>query len=273
MRYLCLLILSLLPLTATAAEKKAENVTALGALDMLPKEELKRLVRIDAFDGNPLPDRWHILVHDPNTRTGVREYVVAGGELVTSRAVSQFAESLKETDIIGSEGLKVDADGLAELARDFATANEIPITSVSYHLYKSPAESAEPVWRVNCLNAEGKAIGELVVTATNGSVMSHVGFPLRPEKSAKALAAARGAEEDDEDDNKKRSSPSASSSSRKKSTASASKRSSGNKSRASSSRNSSRREARRYAAEAPERIIVRPRRTNPIGNFFRKIFR
>jgi hypothetical protein len=276
-------ILSILPLLSLGAE----NSTALKALDALPVEEVKNLVRIEAYDGSPLPERWHFLIHDPNTPSGVREYVVAGGELVVARGISQFADRLKQTDVIGNQALKIDSDKLARLAKEYGAVNEITVAKVSYHLHKRP-ETAEPVWRVNCYDHMGKAIGALVVTASGGTVVTHDGFAEQPQtnptENAKSLAATDWSEDSEDPPAKTRSSSSnatstsrkssaTQSSGQKKTTASVSKRSSERRSeRSASSRSSSRPEARpAYVAEPPP-IRVRERR-NPFQNLFRRFAR
>jgi hypothetical protein len=61
-------LLLLLPFLGTAnlrAQSEPAN-SALGALKLLPRGEAKRLARIEARDGTPVPERWHFIVHDPN---------------------------------------------------------------------------------------------------------------------------------------------------------------------------------------------------------------
>jgi hypothetical protein len=153
--------------------------SALGALKLLPKGEAKKIARIEAREGTPVPERWHILVHDPKDENGLHEYVVAGGELVASRNLSQFAEFVKEEDVFGSSGLKVDSDKLAELAQQYALANNQTITALNYALRKEGAAAA-PLWVVTCLDEMGKEIGRLVVSAARGHVVSREGFTAEP---------------------------------------------------------------------------------------------
>lgn len=278
-RLVCAVTLFVLPLLSLAAE----NSTVLDALKALPKEEVKNLARIEAYDGQPLPERWHFLIHDPNVESGVREYVVAGGELVVTRGVSQFTESLKETDVIGCEQLKIDSDKLARLVKQFGAANKVTVTKVSYHLHKRP-EASEPLWRVNCYNEGDKAIGALVVKATDGTVVAHDGFATRPDPSSKdkagSLTAARWGEDDNETPVKARSRASAwkaeateANNTQKKTTAAETKRSnSKRKARAPSTGRSSERAFRPEPRELPPPIMVRETR-NPIRNFFRRFAR
>ena len=65
-----------------AAADPAASV--LNAIKQLPRGEAKKIALIEARDGTPYPERWHILVHDPKDQNGLHEYVVAGGEVVAS---------------------------------------------------------------------------------------------------------------------------------------------------------------------------------------------
>ena len=153
--------------------------SALGALKLLPRGEAKRLARIEARDGTPVPERWHFVVHDPKAESGVHEYVVAGGEIVASRDVSQFAESLRAEDVFGGDALKLNSDRAAKLAQQYALANDMTVATMQYELKKEGA-AAVPLWNVTCLDEAGKELGHLVVSAGKGTVVSHEGFAAEP---------------------------------------------------------------------------------------------
>jgi hypothetical protein len=156
----------------------AEPMSALQALKLLPPGAAGRLARIEAHEGQPLPERWHLLVHDPKEENGLHEYVVAGGEVVASRAISQFAESLAAEDVFG-EAVKIDSDRAAKLAQQFAQANKLTFASLNFELKKA-GEGAVPLWKVTCVGSDGKPFGHVVLTATRGTVVAHDGFPAEP---------------------------------------------------------------------------------------------
>src|ERR1700761_9449774 len=132
--------------------------SALNAIKQLPKGEAKKIAVIEARDGTPFPERWHILVNDPKDENGLHEYVVAGGEVVASRNISQFAESIKPTDVMGTSGLKIDSDKVATLAQAYAQANNVTIASLNYALKKEGVDAA-PLWDLTCMDEQGKEIG------------------------------------------------------------------------------------------------------------------
>jgi hypothetical protein len=189
------LILSALVAMSLSALSAAEPTTALGALELLPKAEAKNLARIEAHDGTPAPERWHLLVHDKESETGLREYVIAGGEIVASRIISQFAESLTANDVMGVDGLQFDSDRAAQLAQDYALVNNVTPAAINYQLKKDGADGA-PVWRVTCLDEAGKELGSLLLTAGKGNVISHEGFagPTLGERKESIVPASSGLE-------------------------------------------------------------------------------
>ena len=153
--------------------------SALGALKVLPRGEAKRLARVEARDGTPVPERWHFIVHDPKAETGVHEYVVAGGEIVASRDISQFVESLRPEDVFGGDALKINSDRAAKLAQQYAFANNMTVAAMQYELKREGA-AAVPLWNVTCLDDAGKELGRLVISAGKGTVVSHEGFAAEP---------------------------------------------------------------------------------------------
>lgn len=169
------LISTVLVAVSFNALSAADPTTALAALGLLPKAQAKNLARIEAHDGTPAPERWHLLVHDKQSETGLREFVIAGGEIVASRVISQFAESLTANDVIGVDGLQFDSDRAAQLAQDYALANNVTPASINYQLKKDGADAA-PVWRVTCLDEAGKELGSLLLNAGKGNVIRHDGF-------------------------------------------------------------------------------------------------
>lgn len=175
--------LFLLLLTGVPLGAQTPALSALDALRLLPRGDGKRVARIVARDGAPVPERWHFLVFDPKTENGVREYVVAAGEVVAAREVSQFAESLRAEDVVGADAVKVDSDRAAKQVQQYAQINNLTVTTLHYELKKVGATAA-PLWTVACLDAAGKEVGQLVISASRGTVLSHPGFAAEPPPPA-----------------------------------------------------------------------------------------
>ena len=153
--------------------------TALDALRLIARDTAKRLVRIEAREGTPAPERWYLLVQDPAVASGVREFVVADGKLVTSRTISQFAETLTPADIVSADAVKIDSTHVAKLAAAFANANGAKVGMLNYELTRDAATNA-PVWMATVLDAVGDQLGVLVVNATRGTVLTSEGFEKSP---------------------------------------------------------------------------------------------
>ena len=105
-RFQLLLSMALCCAASAALSETGEN-TALGAIKLLPKGAAAKIALLEAREAKPAPDRWHILIHDPKEENGVHEYVVAGGEVVASRSLSQFAESLSAEDVFGDRSRSI----------------------------------------------------------------------------------------------------------------------------------------------------------------------
>ena len=140
---------------------------------------------MEARGGAPDPERWYILVYDGTAQNGVHEFVVADGQVVASRALSQFADSLMPDDVIDASAIKTDSAQAAKQAGVYAGANGVSATSINYELKKS-ADNSAPAWKLSCLNEAGDSIGEIVITAARGEVVSHSGFAHAPKEAASA---------------------------------------------------------------------------------------
>jgi hypothetical protein len=163
--------------------RAARGETALDALRQLPKDQAARIAKIEGRDGSPDPERWYILANDPTADNGVHEFVVSSGTLVASRALSQFAQSLKPEDMLGDTPVKIDSDQAAKVAREYAETNGAAVAMLNYELKKA-GPAGEPEWTVSCVDDKGNKVGEVVMTAEKGTVVSHDGFTLEPEVAA-----------------------------------------------------------------------------------------
>lgn len=180
----------LAPAASPLLRAAVEGQTALAAVKLIPRDKAANLARIEARGGTPEPDRWYLIVHAPEDENGLREFVIANNEIVASRPVSQFTESIKSRDVIGRVAVKIDSDRVAKLARQYAQANNLAISTMNYEL-KKDGEHATPVWKVSCLDENGRRVGELRVTAGKGNVVSHDGFAVKPQVAQKKKPTPR----------------------------------------------------------------------------------
>jgi hypothetical protein len=170
-------------LTLVSIAGAQSDGSALAALKLIPKDAAKRLARIEAREGTPVPERWYLIAYDPVVPRGVREFVVSGGRLVANRTLSQFADELKPADVVGAESVRVDSGEVARLVERFTAANGARMGSVNYDLTK---QAAAAEWRATVLDPNGDQIGMLVIAANSGAVLSHEGFEKEPAPEAVA---------------------------------------------------------------------------------------
>ena len=113
----------------------------------------------------------------------MHEYVVANGEIVASRGLSQFAEIITAEDVI-VEPVRIDSDRLAKLAQLYAAANQVRLAQLNFEL-KREGDGAAPLWNIGCVDEHGNEFARIVLTATKGTIVSHDGFAIDPSLSDK----------------------------------------------------------------------------------------
>lgn len=178
MRILLVLMFLAGPWLSAGAAPATTPVTVQGALKLLTKDEAKNLVRIEAREGNPAPERWYFQVYDPASANGLREIVVWQKTIVASRALSQFLEEAKPEDVVGARMLRIDSDDLIKITQQYVEANNIDVAKINYTMFRDA--SATPVWKLACLDEAGKKVAEIVVNARTAAVISHEGFQRIP---------------------------------------------------------------------------------------------
>src|SRR5687767_8049472 len=181
----CLVALSLAPMAGRGQESTATRSSgnAFDAVRLLSPEQQAGLAIIAGRDGSPLPERWHLLVHDTAAENGLREFVVSRGRIVASRTVSQFAETLSREQVFAPESLKVDTDRVSRLAEEFGRANGVTIAAIHYDLRRTAPDGA-PLWTAFCTNSSGQELGKTILNASTGAIISHPGFAISPSLEA-----------------------------------------------------------------------------------------
>jgi len=162
-------------------------------LTPLPKIQAARTAIVAGAEGRPLPERWTVVVHDSKASAGIREYMIAGGEIISQRATSELTEAVKSGDVLGLKNIKIFPPQLAALAEQYARANGAALGPIDYLLKKEGADAA-PLWTVTCRDEAGAALGVLIVTAGKGQVISHEGFAQEPAPTIAPEVAAADAE-------------------------------------------------------------------------------
>jgi hypothetical protein len=169
--------------------------TARVALRALPKADAKKLAGIEARNGQPGPDQWRFLVRDSKSAAGLREYIVAGGEIVSSGEVTETAATAPLKATFDSSAIKIDSDQAAALALKEAAATGTKVASLNYLLLRETSK-ATPVWVVTCLDAQGREAGAVALSASRGKIIARERFAqaeVRPPAPVSPMAASPSA--------------------------------------------------------------------------------
>jgi len=163
----------------TTAAFAAEPANALKAAKAIPKTLTKSFAGLTARSGMPTPEKWLVLIHDAKTVSGVREFTIAGGVVVSSKEGSDFVQKLESENRIDLTKVRVDSDLAAELTAAYAAVNNSVPASFDFDLRQTGAEAA-PLWSVVALDETGAKLGTVVIAAHTGAVISHDGFATQP---------------------------------------------------------------------------------------------
>ena len=163
-----------------------QAVTVQAALKLLPPNQAKNVVRIEAREGTLAPESWYILVYDASDENGLREFAVSGKKITASRTLSQFLDGIKPEDVVGAKLVKIDSDELIRRVQQYIEANKLAVGKINYTMFRE-APTQPPVWKLSCLDVTGKKIAEMVVNARTGNIVSHDGFALAPGGATPAL--------------------------------------------------------------------------------------
>ncbi len=148
-----------------------ENATAYEALRVvgseLGKGALNHVVSITGVKGNPEPEKWKIVLEDPNGR-GVREVEVADGKIDSDNRPDRSVAGSTEGATIDTSRLNLDSSGAYEVASHTAELSHATFATVDYTLRTD--ERGEPVWIVTLLSRSSRPVGTIHIGATRGTV-------------------------------------------------------------------------------------------------------
>jgi len=149
------------------------------AAKAVPKLMAKGFAGLTARGGTPGPERWLVLVNDEKAAGGVREFTVANGVIVGSKEGSDFAASLGAENRMELAKLRVDAELAADLAASYAAVNNVVAATYDYDLRRA-GEGASPLWTIGIFEQSGARVGQIVIAADTGAVVTHEGFEAVP---------------------------------------------------------------------------------------------
>jgi hypothetical protein len=148
-----------------------ENATAYEALRVfgseLGRDALQQIVSIRGTKGDPQPERWRIVVQDPQGG-GVRELEIADGRMNSDNEADRDLAGSAEGATIDVSRLNLDSNGAYAVASHTAEASHMSFATADYTLRTD--ERGEPMWIVTLRNRSSRPIGTIYIGGTRGTV-------------------------------------------------------------------------------------------------------
>jgi len=148
-----------------------ENATAYEALrvvgSQLGRGALNHIVTITGRKGNPQPEKWKVILEDPDGR-GVRELQIADGKIDSEDRPDDSTVGSAEGATINIGRLNLDSSGAFAVASRTAEASHTQFSTTDYTLRTD--ERGEPVWIVTLLGRSSRPVGTIYIGATHGTV-------------------------------------------------------------------------------------------------------
>jgi hypothetical protein len=148
-----------------------ENATAYEALRVgskeLGRDALHQIVSITGTKGNPQPEKWKIVLEDPQGG-GVRKVEIADGNVASDDTAEGDVAGATEEATIDLSRLNLDSSGAYEVASRTADASHTSFATADYTLRTD--ERGEPMWVVTLRNRSSRPVGTIYVGAAGGTV-------------------------------------------------------------------------------------------------------
>jgi hypothetical protein len=154
-----------------------DNATAYEALRVVGgefgRDALHQIVSIRGTKGNPQPEKWKIVVEDPQGG-GVRELQVADGKIDSDNEADRDIAGSTEGAMIDVSQLNLDSSGAYAVASHTAEASHTNFVTADYTLRTD--ERSEPMWIVTLRNRSSRPVGTIYIGGTRGTVMRTEGM-------------------------------------------------------------------------------------------------
>jgi len=148
-----------------------ENPTMYEALRVVGSEfgrdALQQIVSIRGTKGDPQPEKWKIVVEDPQGG-GVRELQVADGKIDSDDEANRDVAGSTEGATIDVSRLNLDSSGAYAVASHTAEASHTSFATADYTLRTD--DRGEPMWIVTLRNQSSRPVGTIYIGGTGGTV-------------------------------------------------------------------------------------------------------
>lgn len=160
-----------------AGTARAQDNSLISALSALPPQYTS--IAQAQGSGNPAPTQWTIYARDPDDFTSVHTIVLAGGQVLSDNPTWNVIQALKNNSKFGPTQIQFDSGDAFGIAMRYAAANQKIIGKVNYTV-AAKGRNASPMWTLQCSDINGMPMATLVLSAADGTVVSHNGFPQVP---------------------------------------------------------------------------------------------
>lgn len=154
-----------------------ENATAYEALRVvgseLGRDALHQIVSIRGTKGNPEPEKWKIVIQDPQAGRA-RELQVVDGKIDSDDGADRDVAGSAEGAMIDVSQLNLDSSGAYAVASHTAEASHTSFATADYTLRTD--ERGEPMWIVTLRNRSSRPVGTIYIGGTRGTVMRTEGM-------------------------------------------------------------------------------------------------
>ena len=148
-----------------------ENATAYEALRVVGRElgrdALHQIVSITGTKGDPQPEKWKIVVEDPQGR-GVHELQVVDGKIDSDDEADRDVAGSTEGATMDVSRLNLDSSGVYAVASHTAEASHTNFATDDYKLRTD--DLGEPMWSVTLRSGSSRPVGTIYIGATRGTV-------------------------------------------------------------------------------------------------------
>ena len=148
-----------------------ENPTVYEALRVVGSEfgrdALQQIVSIRGTKGDPQPEKWKIVVEDPQGG-GVRQLQVADGKIDSDDQAGRDVAGSTEGATIDISRLNLDSSGAYAVASHTAEASHTSFSTADYVLRTD--DRGEPMWIVTLRNRSSRPVGTIYIGGTQGTV-------------------------------------------------------------------------------------------------------
>jgi hypothetical protein len=154
-----------------------ENATAYEALRVvgseLGRDALHQIVSIRGTKGDPQPEKWKIVVQNPQG-SGGRELLVADGKIDSDDEADRDVAGSTEGAMIDVSQLNLDSSGAYAVASHTAEASHTTFATADYTLRTD--DRGEPMWIVTLRSNSSRPVGTIYIGGSRGTVMRTEGM-------------------------------------------------------------------------------------------------